>query len=164
MSLMKIKKNPNPEEFDKISQAIEANDGYCCCAIEHTPDVICPCVPFRMRDSSGPCECGRYYKTKNYPILTICGSSRFKDRMEEIARTATREGYMVLMPHLYGHKGDKVDDIKDMLDDLHKAKIEKADLVYVVNPDGYVGESTAAEIEWARYLRKTIVSDEPLKD
>ena len=68
------------------------------------------------------------------------------------------------MPHFFGHDGDDVSDIKEMLDDIHKAKIEKSDMIYVVNPDGYVGESTQEEIEWARYLRKTILSDVALKD
>lgn len=140
--LPKIHVNPNPEELKKISEAIFLNGGYCCCALEHTPDTICPCTDFKASYKTGRCECGRYYKVVPRSVVTICGSTRFKDEIIERARELTKEGYLVFMPHFFGHDGDDVSDIKEMLDDIHKAKIEKSDMIYVVNPDGYVGEST----------------------
>lgn len=160
-----IKKNPSQEEYDRVAAAVAANDGYCCCAIEHTPDVICPCVPFRMSNKTGPCECGRYYKVEPHQTVTICGSTRFKDEMIQLAKDMTKQGYIVLMPMLFAHSGDVItDEEKEQLDELHFAKIEKADIVYIVNPNGYVGESTRREIEWARFLHKQIVSDVVLED
>ena len=38
---------------------------------------------------------------------------------------------------------------KEMLDDMHKRKIDMADSIYVINVDGYIGDSTRSEIEYA---------------
>ena len=49
-----------------------------------------------------------------------------------------------------------------MLSKLHYKKIEISDAIYVVNLNGYIGESTKSEIEYARSLNKEILSLEPL--
>lgn len=62
---MKIVRNHNDEEFLKtIEQAIADNDGYCCCAVEKTPDTKCPCKEFIESTEKGPCHCGRYIKVE----------------------------------------------------------------------------------------------------
>ena len=38
---------------------------------------------------------------------------------------------------------------KEMLDDMHKRKIDMADEIFVINVDGYIGESTRSEINYA---------------
>lgn len=43
-----------------------------------------------------------------------------------------------------------------MLDDIHKRKIDMADEIFVINVDGYIGESTKSEIEYAKAHNKTI--------
>jgi len=45
---------------------------------------------------------------------------------------------------------------KEMLDDMHKRKIDMADEIYVVNVDGYIGSSTRSEIEYAAETGKVI--------
>ena len=50
---------------------------------------------------------------------------------------------------------------KEMLDDMHKRKIDMADAIYVINVGGYVGESTKSEIEYAKKHGKTILFLEP---
>ena len=45
-----------------IAMLVAANDGYCPCAIERTPDTKCMCKEFREQESEGPCHCGRYMK------------------------------------------------------------------------------------------------------
>jgi hypothetical protein len=40
-------------------------------------------------------------------------------------------------------------EIKVMLDDIHKRKIYISDEIYVINKNGYIGESTKGEIEYA---------------
>lgn len=47
-------------------------------------------------------------------------------------------------------------EVKQMLDDLHKRKIDLADEVLVLNVGGYVGESTRSEIDYATRLGKKI--------
>ena len=48
---------------DEIKAAIKANDGYCICAVEKTPDTKCMCKEFRELNTSGICHCGLYKKT-----------------------------------------------------------------------------------------------------
>lgn len=38
---------------------------------------------------------------------------------------------------------------KEMLDDMHKRKIDMADEIFVINVGGYIGDSTKSEIEYA---------------
>lgn len=61
---MLIKVNEDKKLADEIREAIKLNDGYCCCAIEHTPDTKCICKDFIENIKEGPCHCGLYYKVK----------------------------------------------------------------------------------------------------
>ena len=66
---------------------------------------------------------------------------------------------------LFGHSGDDEvldDGVKEMLDEMHLAKIDMADEIFVVNPSGYVGESTSREIAYARNQGKPVRSLCPL--
>ena len=51
---------------------------------------------------------------------------------------------------------EEYDRIKTMLDELHKRKIDLCDQILVLNVDGYVGESTRSEIEYAQSLGKPV--------
>ena len=94
-----------------------------------------------------------------YPVITLCGSTRFKDDFFQIQKRLTLEGNIVISVGLFGHSGDSevwenmdegtLTKTKEMLDDMHKRKIDMADSIYVINVDGYIGESTKSEIEYA---------------
>ena len=100
-----------------------------------------------------------------YKVITLCGSTRFKEQFLEAQKRLTLEGNIVISVGLFGHSGD--DEVwapgtKEMLDDMHKRKIDMADEIYVLNVGGYIGESTRGEIEYAkkngravRYLEET---------
>jgi hypothetical protein len=91
-------------------------------------------------------------------VVCICGSSRFKDDHLGIAQRETLLGKIVLLAGFYHHV-DKVPitaEQKKKLDQLHCRKIDIADEVFIVNPNGYVGESTKEQIEYARALGKTL--------
>ena len=45
---------------------------------------------------------------------------------------------------------------KEMLDDMHKRKIDMADSIHVINVNGYIGSSTKSEIEYAKLHNKKI--------
>lgn len=81
-------------------------------------------------------------------IVCICGSSRFVEAMREANRELTLRGVIVLAPGEMN--GSVSDDQKAVLDALHLRKIDLADRILVVNPGGYVGESTSREIAYAR--------------
>ena len=96
---------------------------------------------------------------KKYPIVTLCGSTKFKDEFLKAQKELTLKGYIVISVGLFGHSGDNEvfsDGIKEMLDDMHKAKIDLADAIFVINVDGYIGESTKNEIEYAKKHNKEI--------
>ena len=107
----------------------------------------------------------------NYPVVTLCGSTRFKDSFMDAQKRFTLEGNIVIGVGLFGHSGDQEvwDDMdegvlsktKEMLDDMHKRKIDMADSIYVINVGGYIGESTKSEIEYARAHGKRIDYLEP---
>lgn len=59
---LKIKKNPNKETFESVIAAVKANEGYCPCRLEKTPDTKCPCKEFREQTTEGECHCGAYVK------------------------------------------------------------------------------------------------------
>ena len=60
---VKIERNPDRDFFDRVHKAIEDNDGYCVCAIEHEPDTKCMCREFRELPE-GECNCGLYRKVR----------------------------------------------------------------------------------------------------
>ncbi len=94
-----------------------------------------------------------------YKVVTLCGSTRFKDIFMEIQKRLTLQGYIVISVGLFGHAGDEevwTEGIKEMLDDMHKRKIDMADEIFVINVDGYIGSSTRSEIEYARKTGKPV--------
>jgi hypothetical protein len=94
-----------------------------------------------------------------YHVITLCGSTRFKNEFMEAQKRLTLAGNIVISVGLFGHSGDsevwngmdegKLTKTKEMLDDMHKRKIDMADSIYVINVGGYIGESTRSEIEYA---------------
>ena len=102
----------------------------------------------------------------NYKVITLCGSTRFKDEFMEAQKRLTLEGNIVISVGLFGHAGDaevweNMDEgtltkTKEMLDDMHKRKIDMADEIYVINVGGYTGSSTKSEIEYAKATGKGI--------
>ena len=84
--------------------------------------------------------------------ITLCGSTRFKEQFLEAQKRLTLAGYIVISVGLFGHSGDDevwTEGTKEMLDDMHKRKIDMADGIYVINVGGYIGQSTRSEIEYA---------------
>ena len=107
-----------------------------------------------------------------YKVITLCGSTRFKDAFMETQKRLTLEGNIVISVGLFGHSGDHevwenldegtLTETKKMLDDMHLRKIDMADEIYVINIGGYIGSSTRNEIAYAKASGKTISYLEPL--
>lgn len=94
-----------------------------------------------------------------YKVITLCGSTRFKEEFLAVQKRLTLEGNIVISVGLFGHSGD--DEVwtkgtKEMLDDMHKCKIDMADEIFVINKGGYIGSSTKSEIEYAKTKGKLI--------
>lgn len=92
-------------------------------------------------------------------IVCICGSARFADQMRAANRELTFAGAIVLAPA--EADGAVTEEQKSALDALHLHKIDLADRVLVVNPGGYVGESTTREIGYARAAGKPVTFTDP---
>ena len=84
-------------------------------------------------------------------IVTLCGSTKFKEKFEEVNKLLTLEGHIVLSVGVFSHSDNVYisEDQKEMLDILHKEKIDLSDCIYVINVGGYVGNSTKSEIDYA---------------
>ena len=94
-----------------------------------------------------------------YKVITLCGSTKFRDEFISQQKRLTLEGNIVISVGLFGHSGDEEvwsEDIKMMLDDMHKRKIDMADEIFVINVGGYIGSSTRSEIEYAIRTGKRI--------
>ena len=91
-------------------------------------------------------------------IITLCGSSRFKKEILALAHDLTLQGHIILAPCVFHHVDDEqlTTEDKIRLDNLHKEKINMSDAIFVVNVDGYIGESTYGEIDWANRMKKQI--------
>ena len=89
-----------------------------------------------------------------YKVITLCGSTKFKDEFLQAQKQLTLEGNIVISVGLFGHADSEfgnviTPEIKVMLDDIHKRKIDMSDEIYVINKNGYIGESTKGEIDYA---------------
>ena len=95
-------------------------------------------------------------------IICLCGSTRFADTHAVLRWEFEKQGKIVLMinylPSWYAdeqgwtghyHFAEQA-GLKWHLDELHLRKIDMSDEVFVVNVDGYIGDSTRKEIEYAR--------------
>ena len=83
---------------------------------------------------------------KNYKVITLCGSTRFKEQFFEV----------------HGDEEVWKPGTKEMLDDMHKRKIDMADEIFVINVGGYIGESTRSEITYAINTGKKVNYLEPV--
>ncbi|MEU3619848.1 hypothetical protein ABZ725_47320 [Streptomyces sp. NPDC006872] len=104
------------------------------------------------------------YNSSSRPsIVVLCGSTRYWEELAEANVYETAAGRIVLAPGCNLRKAHplwadpaRADRLKLMLDALHRQKIDLADEVLIVNPGGYIGDSTRKEIEYARSLGKPI--------
>ena len=87
-----------------------------------------------------------------YKVITLCGSTRFKDDFMREQKRLTLEGNIVISVGLFGHSGDNEGlskDTEEMLREIHRRKIDLSDEIYVINKNGYIGENTKNEVEYA---------------
>ncbi len=91
-------------------------------------------------------------------IVTLSGSTRFKDQFREVEKKLTTDGVVVLPPAFYG-KSEGIEYSPEMakhLWDLHLYKIDISDGIFVIDVGGYIGDSTKKEIEYAEEKGKDV--------
>jgi hypothetical protein len=162
MNKFDIKKNPITEEYLDITEAIEANEGYCCCALEKTEDTKCMCKKFRDSENTDFCHCGRYYKVIEYETLALVG---------DISDYTTQENYIDWYERLI-YQNFIVLGVPLNLHDFHcgseehfnlcKTIIAKADAVVVLGHNQKLYSMIADLIEWADSIGKKVLTREDL--
>lgn len=92
-------------------------------------------------------------------IITVCGSLKYKNEVLDCAFKLQLKGNVVMTPifpeNIENYNLSESD--YEMLKQIHKEKIKLSDAIYVVNVDGYIGNSTKKEIEYASSLNKKII-------
>lgn len=98
-------------------------------------------------------------------IVCLCGSTRFWRLFQQAGLAETMAGRIVLSigaasgtddEHFGNLPREEYDRVKEMLDQLHMEKIKIADEVLILNLEGYIGESTARELAYARQIGKRV--------
>jgi hypothetical protein len=118
-----------------------------------------------MTETNGTDQNGRPHHPT---IICLCGSTRFADHHAIMRWELEKQGAIVLMinylPAWYAeeqgwngldHFGEQA-GLQKQLDELHFRKIDLCDKVMVINVDGYIGESTRNEIDYAKSQGKPI--------
>ncbi len=98
-------------------------------------------------------------RPKDFPeVITLCGSTRFRDNFLETYEKLSLQGKIVLSVTKFTHADNLTisEDQKKKLDELHLRKIDLSDSIYVIDVNGYIGESTKREIEYAKNNSKQI--------
>lgn len=96
-------------------------------------------------------------------VVTICGSLRYANEMMKIATQLQLEKNYAVIQCVYNTEGLRFEE-KDasILDKIHRKKIDISDAIYVVNIDGYIGNSTKNEIEYAIKSGKEVMYHESI--
>lgn len=93
-------------------------------------------------------------------IITVCGSLRFYKEMMDITEKMELQGNCMLVP-IYNPSKPSKDSFTEeevlILDKMHKERIKLCDAILVVDVDGYIGNSTKSEIEFAKSLNKEVI-------
>lgn len=92
-------------------------------------------------------------------IITVCGSFKYSDIMNEITEKMELAGNCMLTPIKLTrpNKESYTPEEGKVIEQMHKEKIRISDAILVVNVDNYIGTSTKEEIEFAKSLNKEII-------
>ena len=90
-------------------------------------------------------------------VVTICGSMKFKKEMMSIAEELELKNGYVVIQCIYEENRNYDDLTKEKLRKIHFKKIDISDAIFVVNVNGYIGDATKREIEYAKSLGKEIL-------
>ncbi|GAB6928677.1 hypothetical protein JCM10914A_26600 [Paenibacillus sp. JCM 10914] len=91
-------------------------------------------------------------------VITLCGSTKFKPQFREAEAAFTLQGHIVLSVGFFEQSdGFELTAAQErLLKALHFRKIDMADEIFVIDVNGYIGDSTRAEIEYTLQLGKKV--------
>ncbi|MBX4150950.1 DUF4406 domain-containing protein [Paenibacillus lautus] len=84
-------------------------------------------------------------------VITLCGSTKFKAQFREVEAALTLSGHIVLSVGFFEQSDGMAitGEQERQLKELHFRKIDRSDEIFVIDVNGYIGDSTRAEIEYA---------------
>lgn len=91
-------------------------------------------------------------------IITLCGSTKFKEQFERANAFLTLQGNIIISLAFFEQsEGFEITEKQaELLGNLHFRKIDISDEIFVIDVDGYIGSSTKKEIEYAKEKGKAI--------
>ena len=100
-------------------------------------------------------------------IICFSGSTRFTKQMLDLAWEFNKQGIITLgwdyHPDGFDSEWNEINheyadelNIRELLDKNHLIKIDLSDEVFIVNVNGYIGEGTRREINYAESIGKPI--------
>lgn len=100
------------------------------------------------------------------PIITLVGSTKFKDLWQDTARKLYQEGAIVLTTHVFSHADgfELSADKQREYDAKYLQQIDISDAILVLNKGGYIGLSAWDEIFYAMAHRKAVYFLYPLSE
>lgn len=92
-----------------------------------------------------------------FDVVTICGPAELGAYITDAVRRLTLGGHMVFAPAIIDRRAVTTAEAA-MLERLHRAKIDRSDTVYAVNPHGVLDDVTRAHVDYAAAKGKRILS------
>jgi hypothetical protein len=123
---------------------------------------------YYLHNKLGVVDTSKYPKLckEKHSVITLCGSTEFKDEFMKVQKKLTLEGNIVISLGVFGHHDNEnlTSNTIQMLENIHRLKIDMSDEIFVINKNGYIGESTKSEIEYAKSIGKNIRYLEPINE
>lgn len=91
-------------------------------------------------------------------VITLCGSTKFKDDFEQVNRLLTLQGHVVISLGFFEQNEgvELTEEQIELFKTIHFKKIDLSDEIFVIDVNGYIGQSTKGEIAYAKSKGKTI--------
>lgn len=91
-------------------------------------------------------------------VITLCGSTKFKNEFEQANAYLTLQGNIVMSVAFFEQSEGYplTEEQAELLGTIHLKKIDLSDEIFVIDAGGYIGSSTPKEIEYARKNGKTV--------
>lgn len=92
-------------------------------------------------------------------IITICGSLKFEDDIKYWAEKLTLQGNCVLsiIYPVNTDLGVYTPEQRKNFSEAHYKRIDLSDAIFIINKNGYIGNNTQKEIEYAKAHGKEII-------
>ena len=97
-------------------------------------------------------------------VVTICGSMKFAKEMIKIASSLEKEKGLCVIQCVYDIDQNTTKEEMEKVVNAHWKKIDISDAIYVVNINGYIGNATRNEINYALSKGKEVIYHENIKD